>query len=333
MLFAIMVDLKLTVRRPYDGGMTRHQRLQAALRGEWLDRVPVAAWMHFGSEHLSARNTAYLHARFQQAYDWDWVKVMADYHFELPDDVWSFDCLNKLEQVSKPSKLSPCFEQQRQCLVELKNEVGSDVPLFDSGYSPYHMLLRHIGHDQAAYLLKHTQWTLDFLAVLADAICNHISDLKSLGITGYFHSTHAAVPSNQVGGMNDEVYELFVRPFDLKILQSAQGIIRILHAHGSGIDLGRLAGYPFEVIHLADREPSNPDLAELQHWTGACVMGGIDDGGFSKASRSGIARQVDEAMAQTGGRRFMLAPGCVVSSSSSASSLHFLRRYSEKKVT
>lgn len=324
-----MVDLKSTLSHPHDRSMTRHQRLQAALRGEWLDRVPVAAWMHFGSEHLSARNTAYLHARFQQTYDWDWVKVMADYHFELPDDVWSFDCLKKLEQIAKPSRFSLCFEQQSQCIVELKNELGLGVPLFDSGYSPYQMLLRHIGHDQSVYLLQHPHWTLDFLLALEDSICNHIADLKSLGITGYFHSTHAAVPIDQVGGMSDEVYERFVRPFDLKILQAAKGMIRILHAHGSGIDLDRLADYPFEVIHLADRERSNPDLSDLQHWTGACVMGGIDAGGFSKASRAGLAWQMDDAMAQTGGRRFMLAPGCVVSSSSSASSLHFLRRYSE----
>jgi len=310
--------------------MTRHQRLQAALRGDALDRVPVSAWMHFGSELLSAQQTAGLHACFQHSFDWDWVKVMADYRFDVPEDVWSFESMSQLVKMQRPGRLSPCFAQQRECLIALTKALGPEVPLFDSGYDPYHMLLRHIGHDQAGHLWQHPSWTLGFLDALTDAICAHLSGLKDLGITGYFHATHAAVPEGEARGMGDEVYQRFVRPFDLRILHAAQGLVRILHAHGSGLQLGRLADYPFEVIHTADRDPKNPSLAQLQQWTGACVMGGIDDAGFSGASRAGLARQMEDALRQTGGRRFMLAPGCVVSPSSSGRSLHFLREYAER---
>ena len=305
--------------------MTRRQRLLAALRGEPVDRVPVVAWMHFGSEHLSPAETAQLHARFQRAYDWDWVKVMADYHFEVPADVLAFDSADKIDRLRPPGSDAPCFRAQQACLVHLQQALGRQVPLFDSGYDPYQMLLRHIGRDQAVHLWQHARRVLDFLDPLADAICTHIQALKDLGIAGYFHATNAAVPAGRARGMTDEVYERLVRPFDLRILQAAEGMVRVLHAHGSGIDLKRLSGYPFEIIQVSDRDPANPSLAQLQRWTGACVMGGIDEAGFSGASRALLASQVEDALRQTNGRRFILAPGCVLPSSSSAASLRFLR--------
>ncbi|MEY5002510.1 MAG: hypothetical protein RL678_319 [Pseudomonadota bacterium] len=307
--------------------MTRHQRLFAALRGDSVDRVPVAAWMHFGTEHLSASSTACLHEQFQSAYDWDFVKVMADYHFDLPTDVFAFDRLENLERINRPTLSAPCFREQLACVNELQKTLGDDTPIFDSGYDPYQMILRHIGRDQAKYLWEHRQWTLLFLDSLADAICAHIRNLKSLGITGYFHSTNAATPIGQSRGVSDEVYQQFVRPFDLRIMHAAQGMVRILHAHGSGIDLSRLSGYPFEVLHIADRHPNNPDLSELQRWTSACVMGGIDETSFSGVSRAMLAEQIDDAFKQTGQRRFILAPGCILPSSSCKASLKFLRQH------
>ena len=307
--------------------MTRHQRLFAALRGDSVDRVPVAAWMHFGTEHLSAASTAWLHEQFQRAYDWDFVKVMADYHFDVPADVFSFDRLENLKRINPPALSAPCFREQLACINELQKALGADTPIFDSGYDPYQMILRHIGRDQGKYLWEHRQWTLFFLDSLTDAICAHIRNLKSLGITGYFHSTNAATPVGQSRGLSDEVYQQFVRPFDLRIMHAAQGMVRILHAHGSGIDLSRLSGYPFEVLHIADRHPSNPNLIELQRWTSACVMGGIDETSFTGTSRAILADQIDDAYKQTEERRLILAPGCILPSSSCRTSLNFLRQY------
>lgn len=307
--------------------MTRHQRLFAALQGELVDRVPVGAWMHFGTEHLNATKTAQIHEDFQRAYDWDFIKVMSDYHFDVPSDVFLFDRLENLERIDPPKLSAPCFREQLDCINKLQDKLGLDTPIFDSGYDPYQMILRHIGRDQANYLWDHRQWTLCFLNALTDVICAHINNLKSLGVTGYFHSTNAGIPLGEIRGVSDEVYQQFIRPFDLRILHAAQGMVRILHAHGNGINLSRLTGYPFEVLHVADRNQNNPSLNELQQWTSACVMGGIDESNFSASSRAAIAEQIDDAIRQTGARRFILAPGCILPSSSSKASLNFLRNY------
>lgn len=195
------------------------------------------------------------------------------------------------------------------------------------------MLLRHIGRDQAEHLWSRNDFLASFLDGLSDAICAHIDDLKAIGVTGYFHATNAATPFGKPRGMNDDIYALYVRPYDLKILRAAQGMIRVLHAHGSGIELSRLQSYPFEVVHISDRDRDNPSLGELLEWTNACVMGGIDESSFSSDSRAKIAAQMDDAMKQTGGRRFILAPGCVIPSSSSGASLQFMRYYFEQRMS
>ena len=64
--------------------MTKRERLDAALRGEPIDRLPISAWLHFGSEHLTGEESADRHIAFQKAYDWDFVKVMNDYRLPLP---------------------------------------------------------------------------------------------------------------------------------------------------------------------------------------------------------------------------------------------------------
>jgi uroporphyrinogen decarboxylase len=285
--------------------------------------------MHFGSEHLAPRETARLHARFQAAYGWDVLKAMADYHFPLPDGVLAFDSAGALARLRPPTADSPCFRDQYGCLGALLDEVGTQVPVLDSGYDPYHLLLRHIGHDQAAHLRAHERLVRPLLQALCDATCEHIARLKSLGVTGYFHATVAAIPEQRPRGVSDEVFEDWVRPHDLAILRAAEGMVRVLHAHGDHLRLERLRGYPHEAISLSVHAPGNPGIQDLAGTWPAALMLGIDEGGFTAMSRAGLALQIEAALQATPQRRLVLAPGCVLPPSSSASSLRFLRAHAQ----
>jgi uroporphyrinogen decarboxylase len=53
------------------------------------------------------------------------------------------------------------------------------------------------------------------------------------------------------------------------------------------------------------------------------VMGGVDERGtLLEGSTEEVRRQVREALAQTGGRRFLLAPGCSISPQTPPENLH-----------
>ena len=57
--------------------MTHRERLMKAVKGEWLDRPCAAFWgPHYNLEEANARDLAYATIANQQAYGWDFIKVM-----------------------------------------------------------------------------------------------------------------------------------------------------------------------------------------------------------------------------------------------------------------
>ncbi|MBY0411646.1 MAG: hypothetical protein K2Q97_16355 [Burkholderiaceae bacterium] len=314
--------------------MTPRQRFMAAVQGQQVDRVPVSAWMHFGAQFWPPAEVARLHADFARAHQWDFVKVMADYRLPMPpgpvvNGSNSADVVELLEHIGHHLDHAACFAAQRELLEALRQQLGPQAVLLDTGYDPWNNVLRNLGRDLEGALLQHPSHTLAALARVCEATCRHVQQLQRMGVDGYFYATNAAIAHTQPRGLRQDVYERFVRPFDLAILDAAQGMVRVLHAHGTGIDLARLAGYPFEVIHLSDRFAGNPSLADLRRWTDRCVMGGIDEQGFTSASLASLAVQLTDAVQQAGPQGLILAPGCAVPTSSAARSLQFVRDFSE----
>src|SRR5512132_2106805 len=70
--------------------MTTHkERIQAALKGEFIDRPPVALWRHFPVDDQSPDLLAEAHLDYQQNYDFDLLKVTPASSFCLKD--WGVD--------------------------------------------------------------------------------------------------------------------------------------------------------------------------------------------------------------------------------------------------
>src|SRR5437762_13315912 len=54
--------------------MTKRERVTAALRGEPVDRVPVAFWLHNFATENSAEGLAAETLRLAKTFDWDYLK-------------------------------------------------------------------------------------------------------------------------------------------------------------------------------------------------------------------------------------------------------------------
>ena len=310
--------------------MNKRERFFAAVRGEKIDRPPVTAWVHFLSDHLSGEQTAALHRCFLETYDWDVAKVMNDYRYPIPAGVQTLDDAASLRAFKPLGLGEPCFAQQLQCLATLRAALGPDIALVDTAFDPYQQVLRNVGFDQAQNLWKHKAQTLRALQIVAENICGYIRAVKAQGVEALFLSINGAIRDGFARGSNKEVYETFQRPFDLQLLAAADGMVRILHIHGAGLDLGRVLDYPCEVVSVSDRLPGNPSLADLRKVTTKCLMGGIDETKFQERNLPAIAREVDDALAQAGRRNFILAPGCTLPSFSPKRSLAYLRDYTRK---
>src|SRR6058998_1478579 len=56
--------------------MSKRERVQAALKGDPVDRVPISFWGHFASDPRTGEEVAGACLAFQRRFDWDFVKMM-----------------------------------------------------------------------------------------------------------------------------------------------------------------------------------------------------------------------------------------------------------------
>jgi uroporphyrinogen decarboxylase len=56
--------------------LSKRERVQAALGGGDVDRVPVSFWGHFASDPHRADDLAAATVAFQRQFDWEFVKLM-----------------------------------------------------------------------------------------------------------------------------------------------------------------------------------------------------------------------------------------------------------------
>ena len=307
--------------------MNKRERFLAAVHGQKPDRPPVTAWVHFLSDHLSGEQTAALHRSFLEAYDWDVCKVMNDYRYPVPAGVQTLEDPASLRAFKPLGLDEPCFAEQLKCLAALRAGLGTDIALIETGFDPYQQILRNVGFDQAAHMWQHKGDTLSALESVADTLCRYIAAVKAQGVEAFFLSINGAIREGYPRGSSEQVYAAFQRPFELQLLKAAEGMVRILHIHGTGLDPGRVLDYPCEAISISDRLTGNPSLAEMRKLTPKCLMGGIDETKFQERNLPALAGEIDDAIAQAGRSKFILAPGCTIPSFSPGRTLKFLREY------
>jgi uroporphyrinogen decarboxylase len=73
-----------------------------------------------------------------------------------------------------------------------------------------------------------------------------------------------------------------------------------------------LADYPVHAINWAAGEPGNPTLKEGLARSEHAVMGGVSVATVAQGTPDRVASEVRQALSETGGRRFLLAPGCSI---------------------
>ena len=306
--------------------MNQRERFHAAVKGQPVDRPPVTAWVHFQSDHLKGAQTADLHIEFLRAFEWDVLKVMNDYRYPVPAGVSTLEDPASLRAYTRISLKDPCFVSQLECLQRIQ-EACPDTPLLETGFEPYQQIVRNIGFSQAANLYRHRADALAALEVVTEVMCDYVAAVKALGIEGFFLSINGAIPQGVARGATEEQHEVFQKPYTVEVLKAAEGMARVLHVHGTSLQMERVDGYPFEVMHVSDRLPSNPNLTQLRQLTDKCLMGGIDETRIQERTLPEIAAEVDDAIRTAGRDNLIIGPGCTIPSFTSVRNLKFLREY------
>ena len=291
--------------------MSRTERVMAAVRGEPVDRLPVCFWHHFQPEG-SGRALAEATLRFfDETFDLDIAKVMPDLPYPFPRrSIQRPNDWRLLEPIDRDR--SRYFTQRAETVAVLRDELGDDTPIIVTVFSPLAEALyfaadrdRFFAHAQEAPTVVH-----EALSTIAENLRAHIRDVIDAGADGVF----LALQGCSTATMPEAQYREFGRPYDLIALQGAiNGWLNVLHVHGErDLMFDQVLDYPVQVLSWSDRL-AGPSLREARGMTSKCLMGGWHEfGALSNGPEEKILEEAQDAVAQTGGRKFILANGCSV---------------------
>jgi uroporphyrinogen decarboxylase len=131
------------------------------------------------------------------------------------------------------------------------------------------------------------------------------------GADGLFYATVDWATRDLV---TPDEYYLYARSDDLAILDAASGAaFNILHVCRRNNLLAELAGYPAHAVSWAADGEGNPTLERgLGLIRGAAVGGIAQETALQADGPQEILAQVLEGWRQTGGRRWIVGPGCSI---------------------
>lgn len=313
--------------------MNKRERFHAAVNGGDVDHPPCTVWVHFVTDTLPGEEAARRHATFVRTYDWDICKVMHDYRYPLPEGM---ETLESREDMLKFERQNAStlrnYVEQLNLIRALRKDLGPDVPIVDTFFDPFQQVMRKAGYGRAHIAYENPKEALKMLDAVTDTVCQYLHALREAGCDGVLYSINGAITPAGDRGIDDATFNTFLRPFDLRVLEAMQGMTRILHVHGTYIDMKRVLDYPCEVFSVSDRLKGNPSLADLRRITDKCLMGGINEQKIQERAIPELREEMWDAFKQAGKRKLILSPGCT---SAPQTPVHLLRtvRAESRKMT
>ena len=329
--------------------MTRRERVLAALRGDPAagqagpDRPPVSFWGHFYHRESSAPDLVDATLEFQREYDWDWVKLNPRRHYhaepwgvrylysgragEKPTlEAWPIHAAEDWAGVRPRPPDQGALGEQLEAVRLLRRGLPEDVPLIETVFTPLAVLREMVPGpaELRAHLGTHPAAVRAALEAVTATLEAFVPRVLEAGADGIFFAT---VDWASKDLMSAEEYRAWARGADLRVLAAARpASFNVLHVCKRRNLLLELADYPVHAFSWAATDATNPTLAGARAVLPGAVMGGISQEGALQDADP--ARALDEfraALEQTGGHRWLVAPGCSIPPGTPGRNLRALR--------
>jgi uroporphyrinogen decarboxylase len=221
--------------------------------------------------------------------------------------------LTRAEDWPRLARLDPrkgVLGQQVEALRLAARELGGAAPILQTVFSPL-TTARKLAGDRVFADMRRAPEALEAgLRIITDTTIDFALASLAAGAHGFFLATQCA--SYRVA--TEAEYARFGRRYDLEFFAALEGRTRLdlLHIHGEDVMFDLLADYPVSLVNWHDRLTA-PTLREAQPKFPKLLVGGLEENRTLTAGPTGaIAAEVRDAVAQTGGRRLMIGPGCVL---------------------
>jgi uroporphyrinogen decarboxylase len=311
--------------------MHKIERVNAAVRGEPVDRVPASLWGHSYLREWSPEDVAQAMLENYHAHDWDYMKFnpRASYHVE--------DWGAKLQPSGDANRgpgftYTPVQEQgdwrrlrlldpnrgalgeQLQALRLIRDDLKGQAYCIHTIFSPLSVAKYLVGNrfEPVQTSIEDNPGALrQALEVITETFIAYAQATLEAGASGIFYATTGWASTDR---LKEDQYRAFGVDYDLRVIDAFKhASFNVLHNCGQRIMFDLLADYPMHAISWAANLPGNPDLAEGKTRTTRAVMGGISEKTtLLNGSPQQVADEAHAALELTVGRRFLLAPGCSI---------------------
>lgn len=313
--------------------MNKRERVNSALTGKTVDRVPVSAWCHFFEKEINMDSFVKSMLEFQQYYDWDYMKIHPRYSYHLEDwgsvytqsgkpgdwpvcekyPIKNADDWGKLK-VLKPDQGS--FGAMLKAVEQIKKGLKDEVPFIMTVFSPL-MIANHLcgfilgTNDLKKYIENDLDNLNKGLDTIAETFVLFVEALRKIGVDGLFFATKEANDDFIGAGQ----YQAIARRYDERVLTAAKGFpFNMLHICGDRIHFKEMADYPVTMVHWDSSTGNNPDYKAGRNIIGDRLAfgGGPNRNLMVSGSPVQIKQEIKKVLTDTEGKHFLLGPACSI---------------------
>jgi uroporphyrinogen decarboxylase len=326
--------------------MNKKERVDAALHGEKVDRVPASVWGHDFQREWDVQALAEATAENFNRYDWDYVNVVS--RSSVLAEGWKARYVPSGNKTQPPTceytpirgssdwkRIRPqepdagALGEHLRVLQLVNHEVGYDAYFLQTIPCPLAVATTLAGDTTRPVQLTISEDRSAIhaaLRIITETIITYAIACLEQGANGIYYTTGGWASK---GMLTQDQYREFGEQYDLEFLDAIKSRSKwsVLHNSGSEIYFDLLASYPVQVINWSATKAGMLDLQEGQRRSGKAVMGGISE---HDALLNGTVGQVQDevgaALEITGGRNLLLAPGGNISPTTLGRNLEAIRR-------
>lgn len=292
-------------------GMTHTQRLEAALNGEWLDMPCFAFWgPHCNLEESNAKDLAYYTIAFQEAYQFDFIKIMESGMYfpeafgqEIPPNLtpnmqawlsvqkWRINHAKDWLEL-RPMKVedSPIFTREVEAVKRIADHFQGDVPILPTIFSPVSAMGEFVGgywdQDKLVKMFEYdTKETEYGLSVVEETLYNLATAYMDAGATGLFFGMQNGLNLK----LGYEGYRKWEWASSARLFDAVKDKCKFRMAHlcnGEGEAIDWALDLPCDAFNWADQQDNMPSLGEVRAKTDKVLVGGIKHNGGKTLDRT-----------------------------------------------
>ena len=301
--------------------MNKRERVAAAIRGEEVDYVPTGFSMHFPDSCKEGEAAVAAHLKFFQETDTDIIKIMNESLVPYMGEVKEPDDFRKYRVLGPDEKfITDQMKLTREILDKADQEAFSVGTLRGITPSMIHPLMAGgMGYMEARLfvrdcLRKDPKPVLQAVERVTDGLCHLARGYMESGTDGVYYAS--------LGGetdiFTDEEFEMWVKPFELKVMEAVReaGGYCFLHICKSNLNMERYRDYGSyaDVVNWGVYEAPCSLEEGKRLFPGKTVMGGLANHGgvMIEGTEEELVEEVKRIIYQTGRLGFILGADCTL---------------------